>query len=294
MSRWTDRLLLGPVRRRRRMNRRLRALEREYAAWASAGPVRSAGRPARDRTAWVAFAITLAAVASMVVAVPDVLPASVRGLAGLGPERLARVPNATGKGTFAFSAHQPGDPSKPVAYNPCREVLVRINPDGGPSDAVALVQEALADVGEATGLVFRYDGTTPERPNWESATVPSVLGSAQAPPVLVSWATSDEVRQLDGDVAGIGGSVSMSFGDGVVRYVTGGVTLDADAFERIAAQPDGAAEMRAIVLHELGHVVGLGHVNDAGELMNGDNVGLLDFGGGDRRGLAALGAGSCV
>ena len=38
-------------------------------------------------------------------------------------------------------------------------------------------------------------------------------------------------------------------------------------------QPSGRAFERAIVLHELGHLVGLAHVSDQSELMNADNVG---------------------
>jgi len=38
----------------------------------------------------------------------------------------------------------------------------------------------------------------------------------------------------------------------------------------------------------------LGHVRDDDELMNEDNVGLLDFGPGDRAGLARVGSTSCA
>ena len=38
-------------------------------------------------------------------------------------------------------------------------------------------------------------------------------------------------------------------------------------------------------MHELGHVVGLGHVDDPCELMNADNKGRTSFGSGDLRGL---------
>lgn len=270
----------------------MRALDREYAAWA-----RGRTRPRRRRVdvpGAAALLVALGAGVLLVVAQPGLLPAPVRDLAGLGAKRLAAAPRPGGAGVFAFMAHQPGDPATPVAYDPCEPVKVRVNPAGGPADAVALVRRALAEVSAATGLELRYDGLTDERPAWKSTYVPSVLGRPRARPVLVSWAGQTEVPELAGDVAGIGGSVPVREADGVVRYVTGGVTLDTDSFSRLAARVDGAPLMRAIVLHELGHVVGLAHVSDPRELMNAGNVGLLDFGTGDRIGLARLGSGSCA
>jgi hypothetical protein len=58
--------------------------------------------------------------------------------------------------------------------------------------------------------------------------------------------------------------------------------------------PNGRDLARAVVMHELAHVVGLDHVDDPGELMHDQNVGTLDFGPGDLEGLAALGSGSCL
>lgn len=49
----------------------------------------------------------------------------------------------------------------------------------------------------------------------------------------------------------------------------------------------------ADLLHELGHLVGLAHVDEPTELMYDGNVGQLDFGPGDRQGLAVLGNGEC-
>jgi hypothetical protein len=282
-----DRLAGG--RRRRRIDRQLRRLDREYAAWASAG----ARPPRADRTGRVALVVALVATAGMVVAVPDLMPASARRLVGLGPHRLAAAPSVSGTGAFTFMAHQPGDPQTPVTYDPCRPILVRVNPDGGPDDAVALVRDALAEVSRLTGLVLRYDGTSTERPHWDSAFVPSILGRALSRPVLVTWARASEVADLAGDVAGVGGSVPVPGDDGVVRYLTGAVTLDATTYAELAHRPNGERAMRAILLHELGHVVGLGHVQDPAELMNADNEGQLDFGPGDRAGLARVGSGSC-
>jgi predicted Zn-dependent protease len=52
--------------------------------------------------------------------------------------------------------------------------------------------------------------------------------------------------------------------------------------------------MYSVVLHELGHALGLAHVNDASEVMYPEaQIKVTDLGAGDRRGLAALGSGTC-
>lgn len=91
----------------------------------------------------------------------------------------------------------------------------------------------------------------------------------------------------------MGGATARSYDDAWLWFVTGGVTLDADAFDRIAEERDGGEQARAILLHELGHLVGLDHVDSPAELMYADNVGQAGFGQGDLNGLAQLGKGRC-
>jgi predicted Zn-dependent protease len=76
--------------------------------------------------------------------------------------------------------------------------------------------------------------------------------------------------------------------------VTGIVALDTPTMRRVLQRSDGRLAARAILMHELGHVVGLAHVDDPGELMYDDNVGRTSFGPGDLRGLAALGRAPCI
>lgn len=252
-------------------------------------PEQEARRRDPVRTGLLAVIVVCVALL-LVLLLPGAVPAALRSRIGLGGPATA----GTG-GSYAFLAHQPGDPRAPVTYSPCRPIRVQVNPSGGPTDAVPLVQQAMSRVSAATGLRLDYDGLSTARPQWKSAFLPALAQEAlqSNAPVLVSWATPAEVSELDGDVAGIGGSVWVGEGSGRRRYVTGGVTLDSDAFEELAQRPDADAEEEAIILHEFGHLVGLAHVKDPGELMYDRNIGRTDFGPGDLAGLALLGKGRC-
>jgi hypothetical protein len=248
----------------------------------------------RDPRSLIALAITLVAAIGMVIAVPSLLPKPLRSLVGLGPHRIAAERHVRDAGSYAFLEHQPGDTSAAVGYDPCKRIHLRINPDHAPSDGVAIVRRAMRRVEQATGLRFSYDGTTGQRPHWANAYVPTLFGRPHSAPVLVSWADAAEVTQLSGAVAGVGGSVAVGNKGEYLRYITGGVTLDADAFAVLDRTARGRAAEQAIVLHEFGHLVGLAHVQDKGELMYPEEIGLLDFGPGDLAGLARVGATDCA
>lgn len=277
-------------RRRREIERRLRELDRLDRDRAVRGYTRP-HRPRRlDRTTLVALVVTVTAFAGLVYVDPSVLPLSLRNAVGVGPKRVA-APVATGaKGSYAFIAHQSGDANKPVAWDPCRPIRYEINPSGGPSGAVELTRQAVSRAEQVSGLAFDYVGETDARPHWDTPMLPVI---AARRPVLVSWADETEVPQLHGDVAGIGGSVPIDTRLGQRRYATGGVTLDSASYLQLDGRPDGKAEERAILLHELGHLLGLAHVSDPSQLMYKRNLGLLDYGPGDLAGLAMLGRGQC-
>ena len=211
------------------------------------------------------------------------------GLDGVSrPTPLGAPPRvATGVGSHDFMVRQPHDRTQPVAYDPCRPVRYQVDADLAPRGADRLVTQAVAAVSRATGLVFEYDGPTDRLPSPEEQ-------GADRHPVVISWTTPSAVPGLAGPTVGLGGSTARTqpFVD-ELEYVTGSVLLDAPALSELLERADGERLARAVVMHELGHLVGLAHVDDPDELMAEQNSGLLGFGPGDREGLALLGSGRC-
>jgi hypothetical protein len=201
------------------------------------------------------------------------------------PPEVAALPEGS---DYRFRAHQ-DDSAEPVTWSPCRPIHYVVRPANQPPGGDALLREAFASVGAATGLRFVDDGTTDEAPSEQRDIYqPDRYGDRWAP-VLVAWATSAEVPDFGVDVAGEAGGAWVTTSQGQSAYVSGVVYLD-------PAKLGGAEPLmaRAIVLHELGHLVGLAHVDRQGALMfPRASSGVTDFGPGDRAGLAALGAGPC-
>ena len=203
----------------------------------------------------------------------------------------APVPAPAGEGGYQFFATQAS--GQPVAWDPCRVVHLTVNPAGAPAIGDQLIRQAVAAVAEATGLTFTFDAPTDERPSADRAAYqPARYGNRWAP-LLIAWSDETETPTLAGDVAGQGGGRRVELPRGSV-YVTGGVTLDrVDAIAEMEAV-GGPADMQGVIEHELGHAVGLNHVNDPAQLMSPQLThGVDTYGDGDRRGLSRLGQGAC-
>lgn len=211
---------------------------------------------------------------------------------GVGTGRLTQhrilpeVPVTT-TGPYKFIAVEGG---APVTYSPCRTIRYQLNLTQAPPGAEGVLGVAIQNVERATGLKFEYVGISGRRP---LAKAPRLHTLTRTPPIVISWATPAEAPALAGNVAGYAGSSYMSDGYGKAHFATGQVVLDSDVFTQLLQTSDGSAQARAIAMHELGHLVGLDHVKETTELMHSENTGQLDFGPGDRAGLARLGQGSC-
>ena len=76
-------------------------------------------------------------------------------------------------------------------------------------------------------------------------------------------------------------------------YVAGQVKLDVEQVSEWLEDPEGRFEVKGLIMHELGHVVGLDHIDDRDQLMHA-TAPVYEMQDGDRAGFALLGTGPCV
>jgi ribosomal protein L24E len=193
----------------------------------------------------------------------------------------------------SFSFLRIGKEGVQVRYDPCVDQHYVINPALAPPGAADEVRAAFDRLSYATGIRFVYDGTTTESHTLfgeRDTYQPQRYGERWAP-ILVSWASAVIEPLLGGGTLGYGGSTSFWFDDSDEAYVTGEVVLDIE--QSILQSGFGPGLTRGnLVLHELGHVAGLDHVDDRGQLMYPSiHTGTTDgYAGGDLAGLGQLGA----
>lgn len=242
-------------------------------------------RPRRRRVLPAAIStLALVVVVAVFIALhPSHEANQIRHLLGFGPERILPAPDLPpDTGSYTFLQMQPNGRG-PVGYDPCIQIEVEVNPSGAPENHHDLVVTALERTSAATGLSFTLVGTTDREPDLESK-------DRSRRPVLVAWATEDEQPKLSGEVAGFAGSATSRSRSGNLYYTHGWVVLDIDVFDNPSVTQ---RQLQSIVDHEFGHLVGLGHVDDANELMHPTNSRETGFGPGDLRGLAELGRVPC-
>lgn len=269
----------------RELQRRMEELDRLDAAHGLGALPRALPRRRRSFSTGASVAATAVVIMLVVAFHPSSQMASVRRLVGLSAESGLMAPAVGGAHTFLQT--QPGS-DEPVGWDPCQPIRYQVNPDGAPDGGEELIENAAERISTATGMSFEGAGITDRRPF-----APMSEPVSSDPPVVIGWGTAEEFEKFDGEAAGLGGSAS---GVGVLGrryYVRGSVALNIDTFTTDYLQKEPLI-LEAIVLHELAHVAGLGHVDDPSELMAAESGEQIELGPGDREGLARLGSLPCT
>lgn len=149
-------------------------------------------------------------------------------------------------------------------FDPCRTITYGINTSRATPDAGTVsigVQNTLALVAQATGVRFTFVG--------ETAAMPFDKKFGRKDPRLVFAFTTDGETPLDlgPSVAARGGSDRTRWardarGKRILQTIHGGVLYDLTDTATMTA-----AQFQQLTLHEVGHVMGLGHVPPTDQYM---------------------------
>jgi len=201
-------------------------------------------------------------------------------------------PVALASTAYRFSVLQDDDKT-PVTWSPCRPIHYVVRPDHAPLTGARMIADAFSRLATVTGFTFVNDGTTTEAPRTDRDPYQKSRYGDRWAPVLVTWSTADEVPDFGVDIAGEAGAQRVRSTSGDWVYVTGAVALDATKLGSYVKKY-GEPEARAVILHELGHLMGLAHVNDASEVMYPrGRLGITEYQPGDLAGLNLLASGPC-
>jgi hypothetical protein len=177
----------------------------------------------------------------------------------------------------------------PLRWNPCEPIHYVIDPSTAPEGSVEDVHEAIRQVSRATGIAFRYDGLTDEPPSRRRLPLQRDRYGDRWAPVLIAWVDPDESDisfDRDGHEAAAVAAPARPL-SGEELFVSGFIAMNLED-----ANPPGFAWPGAqgpVLLHELGHIMGLAHVETAGQIMEESGGGVTAFGAGDLEGLRKVG-----
>lgn len=181
-----------------------------------------------------------------------------------------------------------GADGSPGRWNPCQPIPYFVNPVGMPAGVQPIVAEAFARLSAFTGITFVDSGGT-------DVVYGSAVGMTfdRGLGIYVAFADETVVPGLAGTIGGRGGPMFYEEDAAKPRYVAGAIIIDTGG--GMGPGFSSGWSYGSVILHELGHVMGLAHVNDRTQLMNPSNGpgGPTDMQAGDRAGLQAMLAGGC-
>jgi hypothetical protein len=212
--------------------------------------------------------------------------------------------------TTTYAVTHAGDPysgrSVVVRWAPCLTVAgvssthpisYAIN-TGGVSSRVTLVQHALAEVTSYSGVQFRYAGTVSYAPRYAVLHYPSgnrlMFEAAQQraathAELVIGWVSATRTNMFSGSEAGVGTVSWTGSSRSQLRIVEGAALIKLGVSLR--AGFTAGASVGSLLLHEIGHAVGLDHVGATSQILYPvlGRYTPASYQSGDRTGLRLVG-----
>jgi hypothetical protein len=161
-----------------------------------------------------------------------------------------------------------GSNGVPARWNKCKTVRYRVNPNGLPPLGLEDTQEAIRRLSLASQIRFEYVGPTSVIPyatnDWYSQVPTNERRSTE---LWITFTDESSIPALAGSTIGIGGPVwqEASSGKADAQIIAGGISLK----NLLDIEPGfgSGAKRGSLLMHELGHVMNLGHVGESVQIM---------------------------
>ena len=147
---------------------------------------------------------------------------------------------------------------------------------------IANLEWAFGQWAQVSGLSFQYAGTTTLAYDDSAFSLKPADGSSAASRhVYLAFVADSDSDRMGGGVVGLG---SPSTVWPTTKEIVNGTAV----FRTDHVKKAGTREAKALYLHELGHVLGLGHANDAANIMYGVVADDTELGAGDTNGVRSM------
>ncbi|HET9656450.1 MAG TPA: hypothetical protein VFP72_13925 [Kineosporiaceae bacterium] len=252
------------------------------------------GRTHRLRSVLGVLSLFVLGTAGTGAAAPAV--SAMSGLRASAQVRPGPAITGPGSGYQLSTERMPDGRTVTLRWNPCQTITYKANVAALPGSlrpvVLGEIRAAVARLAKASGLRLDYRGPTSEVPR-------STTLDQQSAEIVVAVTTPQRTDfPIGGQTLGYGGrswywwwhdaGFGTSYGAAITR---GFVVLDATGVRELRAGFGPGVDRGNLLLHELGHAVGLDHAGSTTALMHSELTDTAPDGysSGDRAGLARVG-----